>query len=133
MAEARRHEQAQLDGDLDGDNQSENSVNTAITSVSNLAIQVCRFEMYKYLGCACQGQPHKPVILLSPTLSKVIFSPKLIMLPQQTKMWAWDGNLCSRRDAAPTFVNVAMFCTSYWTGRLFSLVKHGSTVFIFIF
>ena len=41
MAEARRHEQAQLDGDLDGDNQSENSVNTAVTSVSNLAIQVC--------------------------------------------------------------------------------------------
>ena len=41
MAEARRHEQAQLDGELDGDNQSENSVNTAVTSVSNLAIQVC--------------------------------------------------------------------------------------------
>ena len=41
MAEARRHEQVQLDGDLDGDNQSENSVNTAVTSVSNLAIQVC--------------------------------------------------------------------------------------------
>lgn len=40
LAEARRHEQAQLDGDLDGDNQSENSVNTAVTSVSNLAIQV---------------------------------------------------------------------------------------------
>ena len=46
MAEARRHEQAQLDGDLDGDNQSENSVNTAVTSVSNLAIQVHCITLY---------------------------------------------------------------------------------------
>ena len=40
LAEARRHEHAQIDGDLDVDNQSGNSVNTAVTSVSNLAIQV---------------------------------------------------------------------------------------------
>ena len=40
LAEARRHEHAQRDGDLDVDNRSDNSVNTAVTSVSNLAIQV---------------------------------------------------------------------------------------------